>query len=789
MRNSAQGNNAEILLISSYPPRECGIATFSQDLRTALINKFSKSFSLRVCALEAEQEKHAYPPEVKYVLDTSDVQCYEDISNVINIDNRVKLVLLQHEFGFFGAVAEKDFIRFLNRIKKPLVIAFHTVLSNPDAALKNKVSNITLACNSIVVMTNDAAQILHHEYDVPLEKITVIGHGVHLVPHLSKTKLKEKYGFTGRKVLSTFGLISAGKCIETSLDAMPEIIAQHPTALFLVIGKTHPTVAKHEGEQYRSMLEAKVKDLSLENHVKFINAYLPLEELLEYLQMTEIYLFTSKDPHQAVSGTFAYAISCACAIISTPIPHARELLRDDSGILFDFQNSAQLATAANRLLSDNQLRKNMINNGLQRVSFSAWENAAIAYAKLFKTLIADNTVLRYERPEINLGHIKKMTTDFGMIQFAKINHPDVGSGYTIDDNARAMVALCMYHHLYLDKKVLTQVKIYLDFIEYCQQPDGSFLNYVDIETGFTAQNQEVNLEDSNGRAIWALGLLVSKQEWLPTALVHQAETILVRTLGHIESIHSTRAMAFAIKGLHYYHSVFPAPKIQRLLDRLASRMAKMYRHEAEAGWNWFESYLTYGNSILPEAMLCAWVTTGNPEYKTIACESFDFLLQHTFTEAGIKVVPNDGWMQKGQEKAHFGEQPIDVAYTILALKLFYEVLNEFRYQEKMEIAFNWFLGQNHLSQIIYNPCTGGCYDGLEETQVNMNQGAESTVSYLMARMAIEETTLSEQLQSSPVNFPKAAAVIPKSEIMHPLFFNPVTISERGRQLPSRSRIN
>ncbi|MBC7773925.1 MAG: glycosyltransferase, partial [Phycisphaerae bacterium] len=671
----------------------------------------------------------------------------------------------QHEFGFFAALPERNFLDFLHDIKKPLIVAFHTVLPKPDNSWKKKVSDIALACDAIVVMTKNAAEILHKEYGVPMEKISIIAHGIHLVPHLDKAILKQKYGLDGRKILSTFGLISSGKSIETTLEALPGIIEEHPTALFLVIGKTHPSVVKHEGEQYRRFLEAKVAELSLENHVKFINAYLPLNELLEYLQLTDIYLFTSKDPHQAVSGTFSYAMSCGCAIISTPIPHTQEVLREDTGILIDFQNSPQLTTAVNHLLGDKALRKKLISNGLQRAIHAAWENTAIAYARLFQRLISGKVVLRYAFPEINLGHIQRMTVNYGIVQFSKINKPDLDSGYTLDDNARALVAMCMHNEIFEGKRDLVYIKTYLDFIEHCLQPDGSFLNYVNADKVFTEQNQEVNLDDANGRAIWALGCLISKQASLPMELVHQAKCILKQTLSHLEMMHSPRAMAFAIKGLHHALSAAPSWQYQRLLETFANRLVQMYRHEAAAGWNWFENYLTYGNSTLSEAMLCAWLTTDNPLYKNIARQSFDFLLQHTFNEDGIKVIPNQGWLLKGQERAHFGEQPIDVAYTILALQLFDEVFEDKRYREKMEIAFNWFLGQNHLHQIIYNPGTGGCYDGLEETQVNMNQGAESTLSYLMARLAIERSFNNQETKLRSVGIQKADGKARNMELM------------------------
>ncbi len=738
MRNKDNHDIPEILFITSYPPRECGIATFSQDLVKALNNKFSHSFSLRIAALESENEKHSYPDEVKYVLDTSDLPAYTALAETVNRDERVGIVLVQHEFGFFSTVPDEDFVRFLQRITKPVVLTFHTVLPHPDDRWKNKVINMASACAAVIVMTNNAAGILATDYGIPEEKITVIAHGTHLVPHLDRPSLKEKYGVPGRKILSTFGLISSGKSIETTLEALPAIIQMYPEVLFLVIGKTHPSVVKHERERYRQMLEARITELSLQHHVRFINRYLSLPELLEYLQMTNIYLFTSKDPNQAVSGTFSYAISCACPIISTPIPHAREVLRDDAGIIIDFQNPEQLAAAVNLLLGNETLRRNISTNGLQRIVSTAWENVAVAHAMLFQRMADGNIILNYSFPPFNLNHIKKMTTDFGMVQFAKINQPDLKSGCTIDDNARAMIAMCMYYEWTGDESTIPYIKTYLDFISHCLQSGGDFLNYVDTAKRFSSQNDETNLDDANGRTVWALGYLISKKGLLPNSLLSKAKTLLQKAVKHIETTHSTRAMAFAIKGLYCFNTVFPSTQYLTLLETLTDRLVQMYRHESDDRWQWFESYLTYGNSVLPEAMLCAWLSTGNPVYKEIAGNSFEFLLERTFTEDRIKVVSNKSWLIKGKTAAHFGEQPIDVAYTTLALRTFYDVFGEEKYLQKMEIAFNWFLGNNHLHQIIYNPCTGGCYDGLEENNVNLNQGAESAVSYLLARMVVEQ---------------------------------------------------
>ena len=729
----------EIVILTSYPPRECGIATYSQDLMKALKNKFSDSFTLRICALESANEKHDYADNIKYILNTDHPGSFIRLAKSINADEAVRIVLIQHEFGFYEKNKE-DFRHFLEILTKPVVIVFHTVLPHPVASLKKEVQELAGASQSVIVMTQSSAKILQSDYDILPEKITVIPHGTHLVPHMDPERLKIKYSLYGKTVLTTFGLLNSGKNIETTLEALPAIVRLNPDVLFIIIGKTHPSVVKQEGERYRDMLVAKVEKLGMQNHVLFIPRFLPLKELLEYLQLTDIYLFTSKDPNQAVSGTFSYAISCGCPIISTPIPHAREVVQNDAGIIIDFENPHQLAEAVKTLLNDKQLRKNISSNGLHRMASTAWENAAVAHAVLFEKIGTGQISLKYSKPAIHLGHLKKMTTKFGIIQFSKINQPDIHSGYTLDDNARALIVMCRHFELTLDHADIRYISIYFNFIKHCLQPEGYFLNYVNENKTFTEQNHSTNLADANGRAIWALGTMISMSELLPEAIAAEAETMLQRAILNLHKIHSTRAMAFIIKGLHLSQTKNPNEQNLLLIRKLADRLVQMYRHEEDKKWQWFESYLTYANSIVPEALLCAWLATGEQIYKDIAKTSFDFILGKTFTPNGIKIISNKGWLHKGKETAPVadgGEQPIDVAYTILALSKFYAAFGEKEYLQKMEVSFSWFLGNNHLHQIIYNPCTGGCYDGLEENYVNLNQGAESTVSYLLARLTME----------------------------------------------------
>jgi uncharacterized protein YyaL (SSP411 family) len=357
---------------------------------------------------------------------------------------------------------------------------------------------------------------------------------------------------------------------------------------------------------------------------------------------------------------------------------------------------------------------------------------------LFRNLAADKITLHYNLPSINLNQIKLLTTNTGIIQFSRVNQPDLCSGYTLDDNARALIAMGMHYVLTRDIKSIWYMNKYLSFIKLCLQPDGSFFNYVDIENNFTGQNKFAGLEDANGRALWALGYIISQKGLIPEKIGSEAIVIFRKVIPHIETIHSPRAMAFAIKGLYLYLNSLKSIQNVILIKTLANRLVRSYKDVSDEKWEWFEDSLTYANSILPEAMLYAWLITGEPIYKKTALSSLNFLLSKTFNENGIEVISNRGWLKKGEATSHFGEQPIDVAYTIMTLSRFYEAFREEKYLVKMEIAFNWFLGSNRLHQTIYNPRTGGCYDGLEESHVNINQGAESTISYLLARLTVEK---------------------------------------------------
>ncbi|MEO6177471.1 MAG: glycosyltransferase [Flavobacterium circumlabens] len=737
----ALSSKLKIVFLSTFPPTQCGIATYTQDTIKGITDVYGKSVTCEICELV---DKPKAKPTQAFTLNTKNREDYTRVAEEMNADESIKLIHIQHEFGLFSGNYGDHLLDFLNVIKKPVTFTFHTVLPGPNNELRTFVKLLLNYSNSVFVMTNRSEEILINDYDIPKEFITTISHGTHVVVYEAPETAKAKLGFEDRTVLSTFGLLGEGKNIETGLRALGKIVENTPNALYLIIGRTHPNLIIDGVDTYREKLEGIVNELDLHDNVRFINQYLETDQLLEYLQATDIYMFTSKDPNQAVSGTFSYAMSCACPIVASKIPHTKEVLTEDSGILVDIGDENQFAAAAIKLLNDENLREEMGKNAFRKTRASSWENVGITHMNTYKKLMDKTYEIKYSYPSIQLAHVKKMTTELGIIQFSKISVPDISSGYTLDDNARALVAICMHYKLTQDKDDLPYILIYLDFIERCQKPKGNFMNYVDQHNReHIEQNEEVNLEDSNARGIWALGTVVSLGSLLPESITKKAAKCLLNSLKWAESIQSPRSIGFATKGLYLYHNTVPNLYVAAIINKLNAKLLSNYEISSTKDWKWFENYMTYGNGILPESMLYAYLVTNKPIYKKVALESLDFLISKTYKGDNFKVISNNGWYHKDSEPQEYGEQPIDVSYMIQTLNSFYSAFKNPEYKQKMKIAFNWFLGKNHLNQIMYNPISGGGYDGLEKENVNLNQGSESTVCYLTARLIMENLKLSE----------------------------------------------
>ena len=729
----------ELLLISSFPDRQCGIATFSEDFRNSLLEKFGGVLKIPVCAIENELAPKKLQNPISYILDAHNPISYKNLAEEVMTNSSIRGIILQHEFGLFGGDYGDYLLYFLKKVNIPVFVTFHTVLPNPTPERFEIVRKISEYAVTVVVMSENSSAILINDYQIDSRKIEVIAHGVHLTPLKNQDFLKSKYNLENKKVLTTFGLLSAGKSIETALFALPEIIKKHPDCIYLILGKTHPEIYKRDGEKYRTWLHELTDELGISSHVLFVNEFISLELLHEYLQLTDIYLFTSNDPFQAVSGTFAYAMGCGCPIISTKIPQAKDQLKS-AGILIEFQDASQLAQAANYLLLNPTNLAQMKINALQNMRPSSWQNVAIKYMTLIEEELASEEIreLKFKIPEFNLNHFFNTTSDIGIIQFSIAELPDLGSGYTLDDNARALIALSEYYELTQDMSVLGLIDIYFRFVESSQQLDGKFLNYVNQFNEFTKQNFEENLEDSSGRAIYALGIFMSHQKSHQQKYFSRIQGLVDNSLVHLKNIKSPRAIAFTIKGLYHYNLALNNRSTSRIILELADNLVDYYTKQRQHDWHWFEHSITYANAIIPEALLYAYYVSNDSIFKDVAKESFDFLLDILFVKKHISVISNRTWYSKDKEVHPFGEQPIDVAYTIIALQEFGKCCDDERYISFMKTAFEWYLGHNHLNQIIYNPISGGCYDGLEQDHVNINQGAESTVTYLMARICIEK---------------------------------------------------
>jgi glycosyltransferase involved in cell wall biosynthesis len=727
----------KIVFVSTFPPTHCGIATFTEDTVNTISNIYGKSIS---CEIAEITFKGSPSPHAAYHMPSKDLTAYERVAEEINEDDEVKLVHIQHEFGLFGGNYGDYLFHFLNTIDKPIAYTFHTVLPNPNSDLKSVVKLLCSYSEVIFVMTMKSKEILVDDYGIAENHISVVPHGTHLVDYEPAKLVKKKFGLEGKLVLSTFGLLSEGKSIETGIKAMVKIVQQFPNVCYLILGKTHPNTIVDGEDYYRNQLESLVKSEGLEDNVQFVNAYLKTEELLNYLKATDVYLFTSKDANQAVSGTFSYAMSCSCPIVASKIPHTIEYLTSEMGILADIQNAEQFADATVKLLSDKTLRKQMGLNVYAKMTQTSWENTALKQVHKYQSVVKDFLQSKISYPKLNLFHLKKMTSNIGMVQFCKISEPDLTSGYTLDDNARAMIVMCNHFELTGNENSLSYIALYLRFIQRCQLEDGRFTNYIDQHNQVEPRNEFENLEDSNGRGLWALGTLLSLKELLPQTFFNQALHCFNSGINVFANNHSPRALAFAIKGLYKANAAIPQPEYKDLITIFADKIASHYQHNSSEQWHWFEHQLTYANSVLPEAMLISALVTENKVHQEIALKSMEFLSAKMFVDGQFKIISNKGWHQKDSIPYQFGEQPIEACYMMQALDLFYHSFEDDKYKTQLKIAFDWYLGKNHLNHIIHNPVTGGCYDGLEKGNVNLNQGAESTVCYLMSRLLIEKYT-------------------------------------------------
>ncbi len=720
-----------ILYMATYPPRECGIATFTKDISDSIDRIFFPALRSKILAMNNNGTNiYNYPKKVILQISDTELSDYLNMARKINLTRNIKLINIQHEFGIFRGEYGEYLLPFLEIVKKPIIITFHSVLQSPNDKLKKVVQEIAKRVEAIIVMTKKAVEILQEDYNLKT-KIYVIPHGIPNVTFESQKREKANLGLRNKIILSSFGMIGPGKGYEYAIESLPQVIKKFPNFLYLIIGETHPLIRKREGERYRNLLDAKIKELKLEKNVKFYNKYVTLDEIIRYLKATDIYLSTSNDPNQITSGTLVYAMGVGRAIISTPFLHAKDIITENRGRLVEFEKPDSYANAIIELLSNESQRREMEKNAYHYTRHMTWHNVAAAYGRVFKDIMQKEGIAIQELPKINIKHLVRLTDDFGILQFASQSAPDINSGYTLDDNARALLTCTMHYERFNEYKQLKLIKRYLDYINYVKNSDGKLYNFVD-------RNKKIEKkwsEDAHGRALWALGYLLSIEN-IPKDIRNKAENLFLETLPATSIMKSPRAIAFTIIGLYYYNRNKKSAYIERNIKKLADFLVDLYKGTAKKDWQWFEQYLTYSNSKLPEALFYAYDATKNSEYLEIAEASFNFLISKTFEKDTFIPIGQRGWYFKGKERAYFDQQPIDAGYTVQSLITAYRITQNEKYKDYAINAFQWFLGKNMLQQTVYNIQTGGCHDGLGENSINLNQGAEATVSYLIARLSL-----------------------------------------------------
>jgi glycosyltransferase involved in cell wall biosynthesis len=757
MLRMAKSSAKKVAFVSSYPSRKCGIATFTSDLIQNVKASAKGDFEPLVVAMQSE-DSLKYNDPVKFEIRQDVKKDYISAADYINFSH-VDLVSVQHEFGLFGGEAGSYLNLLLKRLNAPIITTLHTILDEPETHFYTSLINVCKASHKIITMNERGVDMLRDIYGIPEYKIELIPHGIPDLPFVDNYYYKHKFGMEGRRTILTFGLLSKNKNIEVMLEALPDIIRVEPSVLYVVLGMTHPSVLKDEGESYRFKLQHMVKDLGLQEHVIFHNRFVKDTELSNFLCAADIYATPYLNKEQLTSGTLAFAVGTGKAVVSTPYWAAEELLSKGRGMLVPFGDSKRMADAIIEILKDDSLFYTLRRRAYDYGRSRTWPKIGQAYWKLFKskdlptrTTIEKTTTLveqtsSIELPEPSLVHVERMTDDTGLYQHAQYTIPTRKHGYCTDDNARAVIAMIKYYSQYPEPQALRLFNIYLSFILNAQNEDGTVRNFMNFDRSWLKDEPH---NDAFGRVLWAFGAIMANPPSL--SYISIIKDAFDKSVQHVPN-QSPRGMAYSIFGMKDYLSQFPgASDIKRTFNTAADELANMYEEKSSTDWRWFENILAYDNAVLPHALFLAWNAFNDNRYIQIAKESCEFLLEQTFNGEHFSFVGCNGWHRRGEKRAQFDQQPIDTASTIMMLRAAYDTTEDKKFLALQRKAFDWFLGENDVHVPLYDFRTKGCSDGLMAGGVNENQGAESTLSFLLSLMAIIESyTIAEKAESLSKN--------------------------------------
>ncbi len=762
MPRSSVRDKPSIAFLSDYPPRRCGIATFTADLCEAVALQGDDNYDVFAVAISDLPEGYPYPDRVRFEIRQSVQADYRLASEFLNI-HPVSAVCMQHEYGIYGGPCGSHVLPLLRRLRRPLVTTLHTVLKDPTDQQQLVMKEIGRLSSRLVVMAEMAKQILTDVYEVPGEKVVLIPHGIPDVPFVDPSFYKDQFDVEGKKVLLTFGLLSPGKGLEHAIDALPKILAGHPEVVYIVLGATHPQVKRESGEEYRNSLFRRVEELGIGDSVKFVNRFVELGELCEYLGAADIYVTPYLNEEQITSGTLAYALGTGKAVISTPYWYAKEMLADGRGRLVPFRDPDAIAEQVVDLLDREVQRNAMRKRAYTYCRKMTWQRVAQDYldvlAEATRAWVAGRFVLpvagpaprqeEQELPEVDLRHLRILTDDTGILQHCIYSTPNRGHGYCTDDNARALIVSAMHWQQSHDETVLPLIQTYLSFLAYAMdEKTRRFRNFMDYDRTWS---EAVGSEDSHGRALWALGMGVAlcpheSQIALATMLFRQG-------LPAVESFASPRAWAFTIVGIHAYLRRFGGDsEVRRTRALLTEKLAERFVDCMGDDWPWCEDVVAYCNAKLPHALLMSGKWMQRDDWIDIGKRALAWLLKIQTNDDGMmSIIGTDGWYLRGGQRARFDQQPVEAHALVDACIEAYHVTREKQWISEANRAFHWFLGDNDLRTPVFDFTTGGCRDGLHPDRVNENQGAESTLAWLMSLLLMHELEMEQNLSEVPAD--------------------------------------
>lgn len=726
----AETRRLTLALIGTYVPRKCGIATFTSDVAEQLA-AYHGEITSTVYALDKADSGLVYPAGVERI-EQDDNASYLEAARHIN-ETAYDAVWLQHEFGIFGGPDGEMVCDLVDRIAAPLIVTFHTVLSEPSDNQRRIVEHLISRASQIMVMSAHGRDLLVETYHAPADRITIIPHGAPDRPFGREGQFKQAIGLSDTNVLMTFGLLNPGKGLENAIEALPAIIKRHPDTVYRIVGATHPNLVAHEGEAYREKLIALAEKLGVAAHIYWENRYLDTPELLDQLEACDIYLTPYPNLQQATSGTLSYAVALGKAVVSTPYVHARELLADKVGLLVQPNSSAEIADAVNALLDDadflNATRRRAYAAGRQTI----WSRFSDASAALVQKAAARplGEVPLSATPGIQ--GVLNMCDATGMLQHAIGIIPDRRHGYCLDDNARALILM---NHAPSINPVdrLSWSSTFASFIQYAWNPDRNhFRNFMRFDRTWC---EDEGSDDSNGRGLWALGDTVEHSPFPDIA--EWARHLFDQTIVTLDKVESPRALAFGMLGASaVLRAIGTHARAEELIERGALLLERLLADSRRPDWAWFEAVLGYDNPRLPQALIEAGQVMNRKDWAALGLSTLDWIADRQIAPNGLfRPVGSETFGHKYSQMP-FDQQPLEAQAAIEAAAAAHAVAPSKRWTDHAVAAYRWFLGANDRGVILGEIASGRCRDGVTPRGVNANCGAESILAFQLGHAALQ----------------------------------------------------